>query len=49
MTIGEKRQISNRDPVPAPGEYNPDDLLVKPSSKTIDFQSSPGRRDVKQE
>ena len=37
MTIGEKRPEKIRNDVPAPGNYNPDETLIKPSSKAVDF------------
>ena len=46
MTIGEKRPEKVRNDVPAPGNYNPDENMVKPTSKAVDFQMSAGRKDL---
>jgi hypothetical protein len=45
MTIGEKRPEMVRNDVPAPGNYNPDESIFKPSSKAADFSKSAGRID----
>lgn len=48
MTIGERRQIISHDNVPAPGEYNQESQLVKPSSRAFDFSKNRGRVEVEQ-
>jgi hypothetical protein len=45
ITIGEKRLEKVRNDVPAPGNYNPDESIIKPSSKAADFSKSAGRID----